>query len=294
LVLRIGNFDEPMNASFGGRTAADPPDFDLDLRHLQLPALSPFVAAAVGMDIESGEFGTATKAAASGGTLEGQIDLEVEDLVLIPVSEAAAEKASAAIGVPVAAVVGLLEDSEGRIELGLPIAGTVEAPEVDPTEAISKAIAGTLKTVFPPTAIAGMLMSESGGVEFQPITFEAGSAELSDEGREVIDGFVALLNAKPRLDILPCGRATASDAGGPAPESPVVSAKKTSTPPAGSSAGPSDMASDAMPELAKARARAVETYLIEEQGIAPVRVCECRPRYDPEDSGPPRVDLTLT
>jgi hypothetical protein len=281
----------------GWATSADPPDFDLalDLRDLQLPSLSPYAANAVGMDIESGVLGTTTVAVASGGALEGNIDLEVEDLILIPISEAAAEEASAAIGVPVSAVVGLLEDSEGRIVLGMPIAGTVEEPQVDPTEAISKAVAAALTSVFPPTAIAGMLMSESGGVEFRPITFEAGSAELDDEGREVIDGFVALLNAKPRLEILPCGRATPADAGEPVRD-PRASAEETSTstPPNASSAEPSDAASDAMLELAKARALAVETYLVEEQGLAPERVRECRPRYDPGDSGSPRVDLTLT
>jgi hypothetical protein len=219
----------------------------------------------------------------------------VEDLVLIPVSEAAAEKASAAIGVPVTAVVGLLEDSEGRIELGLPIGGTIGAPEINPSEAISKAIAGTLKSVFPPTAIVGMLMSEGGSIEFQPITFAAGSAELGDEGREMIESFVELLNAKPRLEVLPCGRATPADAGGPAREAqPSAEEASGSASRATFGAAPRDAASHAMLKLAKARARAVETYLIEEQGIAPERVRECRPRYDPEDSGPPRVDLTLT
>jgi len=281
----------------GWATAADPPDFDIDveLQQLELPPLSPYAANAVGLEIESGVFDTTTVAVASGGALEGNIDLVIEDLVLIPTSEEAAERASAAIGAPVSAVVGLLEDEGGRISLGLPIAGTVEEPEVDPTEAISTAVAAALTSAFPPTAIAGILMSESGGVEFRPITFEVGSAELDDEARETIDGFVALLNDKPRLEILPCGRATPADAGEPMREARASAEEtSTSTPPAASSAEPSEAASDAMQELAKARALAVETYLIEEQGLAPERVRECRPRYDPGDSGPPRVDLTLT
>lgn len=295
----------------GWATAADPPDFDLDvdLRDLQLGLASPYAAAAVGMDIESGEFGTATAVTASGGALEGQIDLEVEDLVLVPVSEAAAEEASSALGVPVTAVVGLLEDSEGRIELGLPVSGTLEEPDVDITEAINKALAGTIETLFPPTAIAGMLMSEGGTIEFQPISFEPGSAELGDEARGVIDGFVALLNEKPRLEVLPCGRATSADAGQPGGEAaaeqpddqPDAEQPQADAPPKTAAAQPSKPpavsahdASDAMIDLAEARALAVETYLVEEQGLAPERVRECRPRYDPEDTGPPRVDLTLT
>ena len=49
-----------------------------------------------------------------------------------------------------------------------------------------------------------------------------------------------------------------------------------------------------MIELAKSRAPALENYLVEEQGLSPERLRECRPRYDPGNSVPPQVDLLLT
>ena len=279
----------------GWAALSDPPDLDLDvdLHDLELASFSPYAANAVGMDMESGVLATKLVAAASRGDLEGKIDVEVEDLILIPVSEADAQAASTAIGMPVGAVVGLLEDPDGRIKLGFPISGTVQEPQIDPTEAITKAVAATLKTVFPPTAIAGLLMSEGGSFEFRPITFDEGSDELSDEGREMVDGFMALLREKPRLEVLLCGRATPADAGEPRRE-PDASAPRDGKPAAARDAEPQAVSEDPMIELAKARALAVETYLVEEQGLSPERLRECRPRYDAGDSGPPRVDLLLT
>jgi hypothetical protein len=278
----------------GWAALSDPPDLDLDveLRDLELASFSPYAADAVGMDMESGVLGTKLAAAASGGDLEGKIDVEVEDLILIPVSEADAQAASAAIGMPVGAVVGLLEDPDGRIKLGFPISGTVQEPQVDPKEAITKAVAATLKTLFPPTAIAGLLMSEGGSFEFRPVTFDEGSDELSDEGREMVDGLMALLREKPRLEVLLCGRATPADAGEPLREA--NASAMDAKPAAASDAEPQAATEDPMIELAKARALAVETYLLEEHGLPAERLHECRPRYDPADSGPPRVDLLLT
>ena len=109
----------------------------------------------------------------------------------------------------------------------------------------------------------------------------------------MVDGFVALLREKPRLEVLLCGRATPADAGEPvqqasswATRDPATAAASDREPPAGTE--------DPMIELAKARALAVESYLVEEQGLSAERLRECRPRYDPSDLGPPRVDLLLT
>ena len=50
---------------------------------------------------------------------------------------------------------------------------------------------------------------------------------------------------------------------------------------------------DKMIELAVERTEAVRTYLIEKKGADPGRVAECRPTFDANDLGPPRVDITF-
>ena len=46
-------------------------------------------------------------------------------------------------------------------------------------------------------------------------------------------------------------------------------------------------------ELANERTHRVRRYLINEKGVDAKRVGECRPKFDVDDKGPPRVDVTL-
>lgn len=282
----------------GWASIADQQDFDLEveLSNLQLATFSPYAAQAVGLDTESGVFGTTTVATAEDGDLNGRIDVEIEDLILIPASEADAEAASAVIGMPVGAVVGMLENSEGKIELTFPVSGTVEEPEIGLAEVIREAVVASMAAVFPPTALAKMLTSE-GTFELQPVPFSAGSAELGEEGRAAADNLVELLQSKPNLEVLLCGRATALDAGPPADGDAEADAAETEAG-AQSAASPAAQTSGAtdatLVELAQSRASAVQNYLQEEHGLAAERIRECRPRFDPMDEGLPRVDISLT
>lgn len=285
----------------GSANLANQQDFDiqLDLANLQLPTFSPYVAGAVGLDMESGVLGTSAQTTAAGGRLEGQIDVEVDDLILIAANEESAEAASAAVGMPVGMAVGMLEDSDGLIKLGFPVSGTVDEPVVGIQEVVSKAITASMAAVFPPTALAG-LFTDEGNFELSPMAFEAGSAELpSDEG-DSIDNLLTLLENKPNLEVLICGRATAADAGPPADNGENAATKPATTNDEvglddGDPAQQDEPRTDpAMVELAQERALAVQTYLQEEHDLPDLRIRECRPRFDPTDSGPPRVDFTLT
>ena len=48
-----------------------------------------------------------------------------------------------------------------------------------------------------------------------------------------------------------------------------------------------------MIELAVDRTSAVRNYLINEKGADPARIAECRPDFDANDLGPPRVDIAF-
>ena len=66
--------------------------------------------------------------------------LELDDLAFQPLSPEDAERLSGTVGVPLETAVNLLQDSEGRIKLKLPVSGPVNQPEVDVSSAVNKAI----------------------------------------------------------------------------------------------------------------------------------------------------------
>ena len=64
------------------------------------------------------------------------IDLTIDDLFVVPISEEEAEKLKANVGLPVGFAVSILKDSNGVIELGFPLSGTLEEPVVQVTEMV--------------------------------------------------------------------------------------------------------------------------------------------------------------
>lgn len=296
---------------------AERPDFDLDVtvENLELPAFSPYAARAVGANLDSGRLTAASRAAAEEGRLDSSVDLTFDRLAFSPLSAEDAEQLSAAVGMPVSTVVGLLQDGDGRIKLTLPVGGTLEDPQVDLSQAIGKAMGGALAAVFPPTALASLLSKVGeGGVAFNPIPFPPGLAELPDDSRSMADNLARLLDERPRLTLRVCGRGVAADY--EALTSSAAEQRQQAAEAARSQDGvfqrldrllgaddePVPEASSPEQEaevqaqlqaLAVERTRAVRRYFADERGLPAGRVVECRSTADTADSGPPRVEVTL-
>jgi hypothetical protein len=276
------------------------PDFDVRAKvtDLQLPSFSPYAVKLAGMYLQSGQLSTTTNAQAQDGALDGQIELDMRNIKFEPLSEEDAERlADQTGGMPIDTVVALLQDSKGRIELNLPLQGSVTEPDVDLSSAITKAIGGAFKSVF--RVFRGKGKS---GIGFEPIVFQAGSAELTGEGQAYADGLVELLTERPKLNINVCGRATLLDAqavtAAAAPERQKAGSKAQKPPsatvPAPTEQAPAtDQEAEQLTQLAVERTRAVRRYLITERGIDPGRVAECRATFDLDDAGSPRAEVSL-
>jgi len=303
------------------------PDFVLtsQVEALSLPPLSPYAASLVGVNIESGALSAGIDAEASEATLLGKIDLRVDDLFVTPLSEEEAEKLQAHIGLPIGFAVSILKDRDGVIAFGLPLSGTLDAPQVDYSEAINKAISGAMASVFP----TNWFGPDGNTFEMQPAPFVPGTAELTEEGMAVADQMGGLFVDKPEISIRACGRAGRADLvalrGGPdgAPADTVAPAgaltpgapstsdakgdvisgdgamaaaepgpdKQITAPEAEDIADPSDAEVEALLALATERGAAVRKYLEAKYGIAPDKVPECRTSYSIKDGKPPRAEF---
>ncbi len=308
------------------------PDFELtsDLEGVPLPVLSSYAAKATGMNIESGELFAGIEAKAAAGDLGGGIDLKINDLFVTPLDEEQAEKLQADIGLPVGFAVSILKDSDGVIAFGLPLGGTVEAPEVDYSEAIDKAISGAMASVFP----TNWFGPDGNTFEMQPAPFVPGTAELTVDGMTVADQMGDIFTNKPGISIRACGRAGRADLvalrglpleePGGMPGDLVVPA---GAPPAETAAGadggtgsgadggtvdeavaalqppdkgigpeielaaPSDQEVESLLALATERGAAVRKYLQAKYGIDPGQIPECRTAYSIKDGKPPRAEF---
>ena len=279
----------------------DPPDMDIEIRiqRLELSPYSPYIEEWLGFHAEKGQLDSSASATVTDGTVDGRVELEVEHLEVGQLSEQDAKRFATTVGVPADTAVGLLKDAEGRIRLTIPVSGTVDEPKFDLSDAINQAVGGALKAMFPPNWIASMLKGGGDDIDFEPIVFKPGSSVLEDDGRQFLDKLADLMGEHPEVPISVCGRTVFADVGaltdGATPTAPVSpQPEKTDVQPrpaVGASLSP-EVVSDAG-ALAVLRTRSVRQYLVKDRGVNKERVTECRARFDANDSGPPRVEISL-
>ena len=199
------------------------PNFELTttLENLELPTFSRYAAEHLGVNLETGRLGVRTEGQMIEGVLDVGTHLRLKNLKFSPLSPEDAARLSATAGVPVETAVGLLEDSDGLIELSIPIKGDIDNPQFELDQVINKAIgnaiagtiATTIKVIFPPALLISVISSASGeaGVQLAPAQFEAGTTTLKPQGRELVEALGTLLKERPKLSVTVCGRATTAD-----------------------------------------------------------------------------------
>ena len=265
------------------------------LDDLELPPFSSYAAEFGGVDIDSGQISSDVKINATKGELDGLIKLNITDLEFTILSEADSQRLSDTVGLPIDTAASLLQDSKGNIDLNLPVVGTVVAPDVEISSAISKVIGNTLLMIFPPTMIGSMLFSEKkfgAGLVFEPIKFKPGSSELDKESLQYLDEIDILFIEHPKLSLDLCGRATSHDFY----ELTGISLKLSANPDPDEVEQRQSLIEEhgtVLRELARQRTRVARRYLIKEKGLSAKQVGQCRAIFNPDDTSTPRSDIKL-
>ncbi|TFG75060.1 MAG: DUF748 domain-containing protein [Thermodesulfobacteriales bacterium] len=303
----VGDINEFTHLELDGSVGGFGPESNFDvsgkIENIELHTYSPYTAEFGGFMLESGQLTTLSDTISKEGNLDGLLNVELEGLEFTPLTEQDQDRLSARLGLPVETMIGLLEDSEGRISLELPVGGTISKPAIDIKPAIHKGIGGILKKVFPPTLVASILISgDKGDLSFTPIKFSPGSKKLDREAKTYADNILLLLEEQPELSLDFCGRSTYQDLASKAdlPSKSQVSKDMEEGDDSESNQEVSTIDTDIlnkyapeMIELAVDRTSAVRSYLINKKGADPQRVAECRPYFDVNDPGSPRVEISF-
>lgn len=101
---------------------------------------------------------------------------------------------------PLELAIAILEDSNGRIDLGLPITGNLNDPQFSYGAVVWKAIGNVLtKIVTAPFRALGALFGGSAGEELGKVEFAAGANTLSPSQREGLKKLGEALTTRPNL-----------------------------------------------------------------------------------------------
>lgn len=169
-------------------------DLTVVFRNVEMANLTPYSATFAGRRIASGKLSLDLQYKLDRRQLAGENRIVMDKLTL-------GERVESpdASNLPLELAIAILEDADGRIDLGLPVSGSLDDPKFSYGALIGKAILGLLtKLVTAPFRALGALF---GGGEQAPeaISFDVGRSELLPPEREKLQRLAGGLAKRPGL-----------------------------------------------------------------------------------------------
>lgn len=171
-------------------------DIRVIFRNVEMTRLTPYSATFAGRKIDSGKLSLDLAYHIKQRQLQSENKVVIERLVLGERIESPTAK-----DLPLDLAIALLQDSDGRIDLGLPITGSLDDPQFGIGQLVWKVISNVLgKIVTAPFRALGALF---GGSEdkLENVAFESGANKLTPPEREKLVSIAAALNKRPTLSM---------------------------------------------------------------------------------------------
>ncbi len=169
-------------------------DIEMHFRNLDMSALSGYTAEFAGYKIKNGKLFVDLKYKIEHSQMLGENALLIKDIELG--EEIEDENIT---HLPLGLAIALLEDSDGVIDIEMPVEGNVDAPDFKYGRVILKALANLIvKAVSSPFKFLGSALGIN-AEELETLEFEYGSAALLPSEREKLDKMATILAKRPKI-----------------------------------------------------------------------------------------------
>ncbi|HEX4878974.1 MAG TPA: DUF748 domain-containing protein [Limnobacter sp.] len=181
----------------GALSLLDPTSFlnmNVQFRNVAMENLTPYSATFANRKIESGKLSLQLKYNIENRQLNSSNQVIIDKLTL-------GERVQSPQGrdLPLELAVAILEDSNGRIDLGLPITGSLDDPQFSFGAIVWKAIGNVItKIATAPFRALGALFG-GGNEDLGSVAFEPGKTTLSPPQRENLKQLAQALQSRPNL-----------------------------------------------------------------------------------------------
>ena len=165
-------------------------------RNVEMTNLTPYAASFAGRKITSGKLSMDLGYKINKSQLRGENKIIMDNFVLGEEVEA-----PGAVDLPLDLAVALLKDTNGRIDIGLPVSGDLENPEFSYGHLIWKALTNLITKIVtaPFRALASLL--GTGDETLDAISFQAGDAGLPPSEAEKLVLVGKALKERPQLTL---------------------------------------------------------------------------------------------
>ena len=195
----VGEIDKYGSTKLKGSVnSADPKvftDLDFNFRNLDLSAMSGYSSTFAGHKIDSGKLFLNLNYDIKDSKLQG------ENSIIIKKIKLGDEVDIEGGALPLGFVIALLEDSDGIIDIDMPIRGNLDEPDFKYGALVWKTFGNLiLKAVTSPFRFLGSMLG-IGGEELEYAEFEGGSFSLLPSEREKMDNVAKLLTKRPKMNL---------------------------------------------------------------------------------------------
>ena len=239
-------------------------DVTLRVENVGLVPLSPYVTQATGYRVRTGTFGLESRIRIENGTLQAENEAILTGIDLEPEDADGVARMVKSVAMPLDMALSLLKDRDDVIRLSVPLAGSLNDPEIRlgkavaraATRALTLASVSYLKYAIQPygaiVAIAETTGSLASRIRLDSVAFEPGGLLPEAEGLAYLETVAGLLEKKAALRLTLCADATPLDF-------------------------PEGGDESAMMALAASRNESLRDFFVE-RGIQPGRLLLCNPK----------------
>jgi hypothetical protein len=183
-------------------------DLGVSFRNIEMPPLSPYTVTFAGRRIASGRLALDLRYKMDNSMLSGDNRILLEKFTLGERVET-----PGALSLPLDLAVALLTDSQGRIDLAVPVSGNVDDPQFSYGHLIWQAIQNLLTRIVtaPFRALGALFGGGSSNENLESIAFDPGRTALLPPEREKLKRVAEGIGKRPQLRLVAEGQYSASD-----------------------------------------------------------------------------------
>jgi hypothetical protein len=171
-------------------------DIRVIFQNVEMTRLTPYSATFAGRKIASGKLSLDLEYKVKARQLQGDNQVVMDQLTLGERVES-----PGASNLPLDLALALLQDENGKIDLGLPVSGSLDDPKFSLSGIVWKALTNVLtRVVSAPFRALGALFG-GGDEQTAKVVFDAGEADLLPPEREKIKKLAQVVAKRPRLSL---------------------------------------------------------------------------------------------
>ena len=196
----VGEIDKYGSTKLKGSVNSSNPkaytDLDFNFKNLNLSNMSGYSATFAGNKIDDGKLFLNLNYDIKESQLLGENSIIIKNMKLGDELEVEGGNS-----LPLGFVIALLEDSDGVIDIDMPIRGNVDEPDFKYGALVWKTLGNLIvKAVASPFRFLGSMLGV-GGEELEYAEFEGGSQAILPHEREKLDNIAKLLNKRPKMNL---------------------------------------------------------------------------------------------